>query len=376
VPESGPGGNMNSNQYGPYGRAQKIPRDLSQITAPWLTGMLENRYPGIVVEDMRTIDVRNGHTTKLRLELDFNTVGQAAPIPRHVCIKANWSEGFDSGDICELEARFYHYIRENLSIPAPACFYSDWDGDDSGQGMVVMEDLDIEGSVFGHSTQHIGVDAASEALEGLAQLHGAWWGSAKLDNFDWLQTSMDTKVDCEQLRNLWPFAKLNIAKPEYQKVLPGWILNEPQRLERAFDKLVIWEHAQSGPLCVVHGDAHLGNSYLRPNGERLWIDWKLVRKGRPWRDVTYFMLGTLTVEERRGNERALLQQYLSVLRASGAEGVPSEDKAWEQYRHWPIYGMQAWLANQDEWGQHGLPMVERFYQAAEDLDSLALLESA
>lgn len=366
---------MSNIQLGPYARSTKIPRDLAEITAPWLTSMLSNRYPGIVVEHMKTIEVRNGHTTKLRLELEFNDVGRATAIPKQVCIKANWSEGFESGDICELEARFYHYIRENLPIPAPVCFYTDWDGDGSGQGMVVMEDLAAEGGIFGHSTHHIGIDAAAHALEGLAELHGAWWDSEKLDQFTWLQTSMATKVDCEQQRSLWPFAKLNVAKPEYQRVLPRWLQDGPQRLEKAYDNLVAYEQAQSGPLCVVHGDSHLGNSYLRPDGERLWIDWQLVRKGRPWRDVTYFMLGTLTIEERRSAEKELLRLYLDVLRSTGAEGVLSEDQAWQEYSRWPVYGMQAWLSNQDEWGQHGLPMVERFYQAAEDLDTLKLLES-
>ncbi|MFA7554503.1 MAG: phosphotransferase [Spongiibacteraceae bacterium] len=366
---------MHKKTFGPYGRSQKIPRNLEDITAPWLTSVLVNRYPGIVVEGMKTIEVRNGHTTKIRLELDFNDVGKASGIPRQVCIKANWSEGFESGDICELEARFYYYIRENLSIPAPNCFYADWDDDGSGQGMVVMEDLATEGGVFGHSTHHIGVDAVAHALEGLAQLHGAWWGSDKLDQYQWLQTSMATTVDCEQQRQLWPFAKLNIDKTDYQKILPQWLLDNPQRLETAYDKLVAYAQAQTGPLCVVHGDSHLGNSYLRPSGERLWIDWQLVRKGHPWRDLTYFMLGTLTIDERRTEEDKLLKHYYEVLLSTGATDLMSLDKVREQYHRWPIYGMQAWLANQDEWGQHGLPMVERFYQAAEDFGTLKLIES-
>ena len=67
------------------------------------------------------------------------------------------------------------------------------------------------------------------------------------------------------------------------------------------------EQSQTGPRCVVHGDCHLGNSYRRADGERIWLDWQLVRKGRPWRDLTYFMIGSLTIEERRQSERALHQ---------------------------------------------------------------------
>jgi hypothetical protein len=36
--------------------------------------------------------------------------------------------------------------------------------------------------------------------------------------------------------------------------------------------------------------------------------------------------------------------------------------------------MQAWIANVDAWGQTGLPMVERFFTASEDLETAKLLE--
>ena len=38
-----------------------------------------------------------------------------------------------------------------------------------------------------------------------------------------------------------------------------------------------------------------------------------------------------------------------------------------------MYGIQAWVANMDYWGQNGLPMNERFFAAGEDLGSWKLL---
>lgn len=38
-----------------------------------------------------------------------------------------------------------------------------------------------------------------------------------------------------------------------------------------------------------------------------------------------------------------------------------------------MYGIQAWVANSDSWGQNGLPMNERFFAAAEDLGTWKLL---
>ena len=240
---------------------------------------------------MSVVEIKNSHTTKLRLDLDLNDVGLAAGFPRHVCLKSNWSEGFESGDICELEARFYHLMRNQLSAPVPKTYYADWDGDGGGRGIVIMEDLGSVPGEFGHSSHHLGVDGVAKGLETLAVLHGALWASPLLDEQAWLQSSMDTPVDTDQLLRMYNYWTLNLRKPAYQAILPKWIYETPELFAQAYDELAAFEREQTTPRCLVHGDAHQGNSFLRASGERVWHDWQLVRKGRPWRDLTYFMRG-------------------------------------------------------------------------------------
>ena len=68
---------------GPYpDRSDRLPRRLEQVTPAWLTGQLARRYPGIEVHDFEIVECKNSHTTKLRVELDLNGVGQAAGIPK------------------------------------------------------------------------------------------------------------------------------------------------------------------------------------------------------------------------------------------------------------------------------------------------------
>jgi hypothetical protein len=94
----------------PYpARQGQLPRQLDTITAEFLTSLLSHRYPGIEVYDFKVVELKNSHTTKLRVELNLKENAASADLPRNVCLKSNWSEGFESGDICELEARFYHY---------------------------------------------------------------------------------------------------------------------------------------------------------------------------------------------------------------------------------------------------------------------------
>jgi hypothetical protein len=361
---------------GPYPqRPGSLPRELTDVTPQWLTDVMGHRYPGIEVRDMEIVELRNGHTTKMRVKLDLNEIGKAAGIPDHVCLKSNWSGGFAEVDIHALEARFYHYARDALKVPSPVGYFADWDGGADGQGVVVMEDLVMAGGTFGHSMDHMGVDAAAKAMEDYAAFHSGSWDDPRLAQFDWLPVSMDTPIDYDQLRFMWSFVEQNLVKDQYQKLLPRWLLDDPQTFHHIYDALCRYEVRQPGPYSIVHGDSHQGNSYRRADGERIWIDWQLVRKGRPWRDLAYFLIGALTIEERRANDRQLLEHYRSHLVARGARDVPDMDTLWASYRRWPIYGCQAWIANMDEWGQIGFPMNERFFTAAEDLESVALLRA-
>lgn len=61
--------------------------------------------------------------------------------------------------------------------------------------------------------------------------------------------------------------------------------------------------------------------------DRLSLDWQFVRRGRPWRDLANFTIGSLTVEERRAHHRDLVAHYRNHLIATGAKGVSSFDDA-------------------------------------------------
>ncbi|GLK88679.1 phosphotransferase [Pseudomonas turukhanskensis] len=358
----------------PYPQRQgQLPRQLRDITAAWLTRLLQPRYPGIEVLALTTVEIRNGHTTKYRAKLELNEVGRHAGIPEHVCLKSNWSEGFESGDICELEARFYHLARSWNDAPLPATYFTDWDADGGGRGVVLMEDLGVAEGRFGHSTDHLGVDGVAAGLESLATLHAATWGNAQLQRQAWLPVSMDNPVDSNGLLRMYNYIRVNLRRPEYQQLLPTWMYETPELFSHAFDELAAFELEQTSPSCVIHGDSHQGNSFLRADGQRIWLDWQLARRGRPWRDIAYFMIGALTVEERRAEAQRLVQVYREKLVSLGAEGVLDQNAAWEQLRRWPVWGMQTWMSNMDDWGQVGQPMVERFFAAAEDFETIPLL---
>ncbi|MFA7553664.1 MAG: oxidoreductase family protein [Spongiibacteraceae bacterium] len=354
-------------------RSGELPWSKEDITPALLSSLLQNRYPGVVVETMEEVQFLDSHTSKLRLKIQLNQAGKDAGIPEDICIKSNYSGAFANVDICQLEAQFYHYGVPKMTLPTVKCYYSDWDDNGKGHGIVILEDLISMGGKFGHSLDANGVDGVASALEGMAHMHSDLWGSPLLEEWTWLPTSMATPIDNDQIRIMQQFIETNLADPKFQAILPQHYQDDPGKLQRGFDALADWEHQQTTPKCINLGDCHQGNTYIKPDGERIWLDWQLVRKGSPWRDLTYFTIGALTVEERRSSERDLLNHYREHLIARGAHDVPSLDIIFENYRRWVIYGMQAWVANMDSWGQSGMPMNERFFTAGEDLDTWKLL---
>jgi aminoglycoside phosphotransferase (APT) family kinase protein len=96
-----------------------------------------------------------------------------------------------------------------------------------------------------------------------------------------------------------------------------------------------------GPMTLLHGDSHLGNTYSMPDGSSGLLDWQVVWQGPGLREVTYWMIAGLDPDVRRTYERELLARYLDGLRSGGVSDVPTLDAAYQRYR---LFAAEAWDA--------------------------------
>jgi len=350
-------------------RTERLPLNFSQIDAAWLTRALQSQYPGSEVTHVDVVQEIPGHTSKARLKLVLNQTALDAGVPVNVCIKGNFTGDPLSSMVCANEARFYHLLRSQLRMQAPQCYFADWDDDDqSKQGIVLLEDLKTIEGEFGGSHNPIGADDMALSLEGLAQLHGGSWGLPLLNQQAWLQQAMAPETVWDDYWGMMEeiYARHN-SLPERLAIFPQWMREDTYRLRLAFKQLCAHETAHTGKRCIVHGDAHLGNSFRKSNGERIWFDWQIVRKGLPWRDLTYFMIGSMTIDDRRKHERELLQHYLEHFIAHGGEAY-SFDHVWNEYRRMVIWGIVAWQSNINP-NEKTMGPLERFCRASDDLET-------
>ncbi len=352
----------------------ELPHTIEELTPAYLSGLLGQSFPDVRVTALEVVETKVGHTGKARLKLELDPTGRVEGVPTEVCIKGSLSARYGGTRIHILEAQFYAFMRQWAGLPLARHYGSEWRSTPNKQGLVLIEDLIAAGGRFGHSNDQMGVDAVAAGLETLARIHGATWDHPDLPSLDWLPLSMGTRMDDDQVSLFEDFRRRNYERDDYRAFLPDWAYDRRGEFTRAYAALCEIEKTLK-PRCLVHGDAHQGNSCVRANGERAWVDWQVARRGSPWRDVSYFIVGSLTIEERRASERELLRQYREHLGAHGA-AIPSQDEMWASYRRWAMYGCQSWIGSLDEWGQKAAPMSERFFTALDDLETLKALSVA
>jgi aminoglycoside/choline kinase family phosphotransferase len=350
-----------------------LPKTVEDISAAWLTEALSRRHPGLVVASARHDDVIAGTGTKVTVDVEFNDVGRAAGIPGRLLVKGAFSGHQYTEIVSPLyvrEARFFRDIAPGMTINVPRCEFAEFEPD-SGQGVVVLEDLRLRGVTFGRATEPVAAEMAAAMLTLLAQLHAATWGRADIHDFGVWPDFLPSLLNRDDPNAYWsaPSWTASMRKPQAAAVPERW--RDYDVLERAVRAM--WATHETGPRCLVHGDPHLGNWFYTSDDRPGLLDWQMTMAG-PWAtDFTEFLVSALTIEARRAHERDLLTHYLDQLRVHGAD-APSFEQAWLAYRQNVPYSV-LWAAIPEEMQPVDIntAATERASAAADDLDTLGSL---
>lgn len=350
--------------------AAPMPLSVEQIDADWLSAALALRYPGTEVTRLAVIDVNHGTASKLRLDLQYNRAGQEHGLPGRLVVKGGFAGPQQRALACDgyrREARFYEQVSPSApaGLERPQHFFAGSDPD-NGQSIVLLEDLAARNASFGRATAPVSVATAAATLEWLARFHAHRWTAAVLQAAEPYPGIIKAVIDVLLGPDMWD---VNLARP-LARFVPA-ALRDPARVRRALQAM--WQAAAGLSPTLIHGDAHLGNMYFLADGAPGFLDWQSPMIGPPMDDVTYFLIGALSIADRRAHERELLRHYLEQLVAAGA-AAPSFDAAWLTYRQQVMHGFM-WVATPPQMQPDDIveANTERFSAAAEDLESLRAL---
>ncbi|MBU8833527.1 phosphotransferase [Mycolicibacterium goodii] len=355
--------------------ALTVPRDWTEITPQWLTSALSVHHRDAVVENV-TVDMRDdGTNRRARLAVTYRPGPQG---PATVFVKG---VDPDHKAMIKMTSGLLHEPRlfnSNIRLPLehPTVYAAAID--EAGEEFVlVMEDLKARGADPRDATRPLTVDQAAIGVRALARMHGQFWGERLAQPaLAWLEPF--EPWDGMQ------WAPLPAALERLGDDAP------PSVQALTIDHLVegIWKPyirtltASSEPQTLLHGDAHIGNTYLTSDGDVGFLDWQVARRGNFAVDLGYFLQGALNTHDRRAAERELLVEYRGSLGLPAAE-TPSMDEIWLRYRASVAHGLTTWLATASAgelWQRPDIALVlaQRYSAAYEDLqtaEALADLES-
>jgi aminoglycoside phosphotransferase (APT) family kinase protein len=272
------------------------------------------------------------------------------------------------------EVRFYRDIRDELEIECPRVYASVFD-ERTGQFGIVMEDLRLRGARFPNATTPTTLDEVAGLVSTLARLHAQFWASPRLErDLRWVVTTSSGGM-----YRVFEAIGLDLIRDQVSKNAFKQELIAP--LRRSLDQLwrdvwAVQAALDADPVTLCHGDAHIANTYLLPDGSGGLLDWQLMVKGSWAHDLTYLLVTGLETGQRRRHERDLITHYLDELRALGVARPPNRDEAWLRYRQCVVWGLViGWLITPPQ--NYGRAVTEanirRLVAAARDLETFRAL---
>lgn len=361
-------------------RGTVFPTDVEELTPHVLGPVLAERHPGLVVERVDVVaEKRCGDgvaSTADRLVLDLTYgPGTAAGLPRRMVLKTMLASPHAPAAMYENEVRFYRELRAELDLETPAAYGSSFDPA-SGRFGLLLEDLGERGARFPSALDPVSVDEVRSILGHLATLHARFWDSPRFErDLAWVGTPLTGGMaDVFQGIGL-ELIEDQVARHPFKGEL---IAPLGRSLSEMWDLLwrVQRRHTEA-PTTLLHGDTHLGNTYLLPGGRGGLLDWQLMMRGSWAHDVVYLLVTALPPEVRRAHQHDLLGEYLGRLAAAGVPDAPSPTAAFDQLRAAALWGLViGWLICPPE--NYGEPITEaniaRAVGAVQDLETFDAIE--
>ena len=351
-----------------------LPATIEEIDAAWLTAALRTNAPAATVNHAQIVDINHGTCTKIRMRLDLNEAARRAGIPKLVMLKGGFEpHSHDMWHMHQSEVRGYRDVIPVLKLNSPACYFADYDPE-RRQSIIIMEDLVARGVTFCHPLEPQAYEPVARRLTMFARHHAKTWGSEELlpgGRWDW----------CTDIAAFSPAFFKQFFEPEtWRRFLDSpraaaasVHFNSQSWMAHALDRMAILS-AQL-PHSVVHGDTHLGNLYVDPDGTPGFFD-SLPKRAPAMLEIAYHVGGALDPLDRRRWERPLVQHYLDELVQNGVT-PPSIEEAMRQFGVFLVLGYLVFLFNESIFQTETIntAYTARFSTAMLDHDTIGLLDA-
>ena len=283
-----------------------IPSCLEAIDAAWLSEVFD-----APITDVSPLEPAGGIAVTSRVARLALECAQPGAAPASVFVKSvnpRWTHGFD---LAEREVHFYRDFAAS-ELPVPRCYYAEIDREAETFALVLEDFGDIEP---GHRLDGLDSDEADAVIDGIADLHRAFWNRSELNGLP-VRSHASERIAATlaKLERRWP--ELD-AGGKYAIDDALRVVLDTARVNYAAGMRAI----SSAPQTLVHSDLHVENFFLEatPEGLRLRIvDWQNASFGHCAFDLSH-VLASLRPELASSQQRRLLARYADRVQIAGLE---------------------------------------------------------
>lgn len=343
----------------------EVPSSINDVTPQWLTAVLG----GATVTAVRAEQIAQdtGFSSLLyRLHLTGDST-----VPSTLIVKLP-AESETRGAMEMLggyrrEVSFYQRVAGRAPLSTPQVYAARM-AENEGDFILVLEDL-----CHWDNADHrpgLSLDRARSCIAELAGLH-AW--SVDPSNADALEGF--PSIDTPMTRNLLP-AAFEPAWRIYRDKASAPVPSAVEKYARRFTEFAsVAMDALSERSTLIHGDIRADNMFFC-DGELKVVDFQLAAKGAGATDIGYLVSQGLPTEVRRGQDEALVRDYLDQLAQHGVTDY-SFDEAWRHYRYavayfvvLPAMPLLSWDALPERSRELCMRLVDRAVVTIDDIDAV------
>jgi hypothetical protein len=295
----------------------KLPRTSSEITPQWLNGVL--RKSGFCQDScVRKVGIdlishgRGAVCHVLRLRLGWEENQPHLPSSIAMKIPSNIEPiAQNFWWLLQTEVNFYKQIAHYHDGFCPGLYYADM-SPEAKQFVLLLEDL---GKMTpGDQVHRCSMQQMEMGVRSLARFHRMWWENPALDSYPWLRRPHMPKAEKGSKNWYLPIWQSFVDK--YAK-----IYGLSSKEIRLGDCVAAYSPLTNRLLgeshwTLAHGDYRAENLFFNPSNpdrEVVAHDWQLVHIGNGSWDLAYFLLSSMSLEQRRRHEQRLINLYLSEL---------------------------------------------------------------
>jgi hypothetical protein len=324
--------------------APPIPRVAADVTPDLLNRIIASLKPDVRIDAVNVLDAHIfglnpnlvSSANRMRMTVRYAlTASAAGSLPKDLLLKIARND-IKIGPIYANETRVYTRVLPEISIEKPLCLGAVYDSDTQRYALI-LGDLIAAGARFPSVRDEVSEEHITALIDTLANLHAFYWDSPRFStDLAWVENHVSSPLARFMTYVSSTGATKEYESEQFKRELIDDLGTTPEELIAGTNAVQAHQATLAQTLC--HGDAHIGNTYIYPDGRVGLCDWQLTSRGHCMHDINYMITTALSIERRRKRERDLLTFYLERLHAHGIGHAPSFETIWNEYKRAAIWG--------------------------------------